>query len=118
MIRTDPRTATFLAVLGTLGALYEYLAMLNHSVSLTPSCMPRPQLPVRLGLSALDGCGSKQNGNFKWGALANGNMENLQLWLNFEPYPHLFCEVCVLFTPKLGKEGFLRRSVGHGSSLA
>ncbi|CAJ1393535.1 unnamed protein product [Effrenium voratum] len=33
------KTATFLAVLGTLGALYEYLAMLNHSVSLTPSCM-------------------------------------------------------------------------------
>lgn len=34
-----PRTATFLAVLGTLGALYEYLAMLNYSVHLTPVCL-------------------------------------------------------------------------------
>ncbi|OLP81812.1 hypothetical protein AK812_SmicGene37599 [Symbiodinium microadriaticum] len=32
------RTATLLGVLGTLGALYEYLAMLNFSVHLTPVC--------------------------------------------------------------------------------
>ncbi len=33
------RTATFLALLGTLGALYDYLSMLNYSVHLTPVCL-------------------------------------------------------------------------------
>ena len=33
-------------VLGTLGALYEYLAMLNFSVHLTPVCTCTPQLLV------------------------------------------------------------------------
>eukprot|EP00913_Durusdinium_trenchii_P013050 g12250.t1 len=33
------RTATFLAVLGTLGALYEYLSMFDYSVHLTPVCL-------------------------------------------------------------------------------
>lgn len=33
------RTATFLAILSTLAALYDYLSMLNYSVHLTPVCL-------------------------------------------------------------------------------
>ena len=39
-----PRTATFLAILSTLAALYDYLSMLNYSVHLTPVCLLGPSV--------------------------------------------------------------------------